>query len=84
MGQSTRNDCLHDDDVDGRGAGYDTAPMEGFFEDKVKSVLDIPESVRVVALLGIGKSKGADKPYAGRHQMRDICFAEKWGEPLQL
>lgn len=23
--------------------GYDTAPMEGFFEDKVKSVLNIPE-----------------------------------------
>ena len=29
--------------------GYDTAPMEGFFEDKVKSVLDIPASIRVVA-----------------------------------
>src|SRR5262249_1582386 len=64
--------------------GYDTAPMEGFFEDKVKSVLGIPESARVIALLAIGKGKGADKPYAGRHQMRDICFAEKWGDPLQL
>jgi nitroreductase len=29
--------------------GYDTAPMEGFFEDKVKSALDIPDGVRVVA-----------------------------------
>jgi nitroreductase len=38
--------------------GYDTAPMEGFFEDKVKSTLDIPDGVRVVALLGIGRLKG--------------------------
>jgi nitroreductase len=64
--------------------GYDTAPMEGFFEDKVKSVLNIPASVRVVALLGIGRLKGPDKPYAGRHAMRSVCFAEKWGEDINL
>jgi nitroreductase len=64
--------------------GYDTAPMEGFFEDKVKSVLSIPDGVRVVALLGIGKRKGPDKPYAGRHQLRDVCFAERWGERINL
>ena len=64
--------------------GYDTAPMEGFFEDKVKSVLNIPESVRVVALLGIGRRKGADKPYAGRRAMREVCFTEKWGESINL
>ena len=63
---------------------YDTAPMEGFFEDKVKSVLRIPNSIRVVALLGIGKLKGPDKPYAGRHAMRSVCFAEKWGEGINL
>jgi nitroreductase len=62
--------------------GYDTAPMEGFFEDKVKSVLSIPASIRVVALLGIGRLKGPDKPYAGRHAMRSVCFAEKWGESI--
>jgi len=59
--------------------GYDTAPMEGFFEDKVKAVLNIPDHVRVVALLGIGKLKGNDKPDAGRREMRDVCFHEKWG-----
>lgn len=64
--------------------GYDTAPMEGFFEDKVKSVLNIPEGIRVVALLGIGKLKGADKPYAGRRKLKDICFADKWGVNLKL
>jgi nitroreductase len=64
--------------------GYDTAPMEGFFEDKVKSVLNIPASIRVVALLGIGRLKGPDKPYAGRHVMRSVCFAETWGEGINL
>ena len=64
--------------------GYDTAPMEGFFEDKVKAVLNIPGGVRVVSLLGIGKLKGPDKPYAGRHEMRKVCFAENWGEHINL
>ena len=64
--------------------GYDTAPMEGFFEDKVKSVLSIPASIRVVALLGIGRSKGPDKLYAGRHVMSSVCFAETWGEGINL
>jgi nitroreductase len=64
--------------------GYDTAPMEGFFEDKVKSVLDIPDNLRVVALLGIGKRKGSDKPYAGRHTLNDICFVEKWGKRISF
>ncbi len=62
--------------------GYDTAPMEGFFEDKLKSILDIPDDVRVVAILGIGRLKGPDKPYAGRRKMSDICFAESWGKGL--
>ncbi len=59
--------------------GYDTAPMEGFFEDKVKSALSIPDPIRVVALLGIGKRKGPDKLYAGRRDMRNVCFSERWG-----
>jgi hypothetical protein len=47
-------------------------------------VLGIPESVRVVALLGIGRRNGPDKPYAGRHPMRDVCFDGRWEEPLDL
>ena len=64
--------------------GYDTAPMEAFWEDKVKELLRIPESVRVVALLAIGRRQGADKPYAGRFPMSRLIFAEEWGRPIQL
>lgn len=63
--------------------GYDTAPMEGFFEDKVKALLKIPESVRVVALLGIGRRQGDDKPYGGRFPMSRTVFAEEWGKPIE-
>jgi nitroreductase len=63
--------------------GYDTAPMEAFWEDKVKTLLKIPESVRVVALLTIGHRKGADKPYSGRFPMARSVFAEEWGHAFE-
>lgn len=64
--------------------GYDTAPMEGFFEDKVKATLGIPERVRVVALLAIGRRKGDDKPYGGRFPLDRVFFAEEWGMGIKL
>jgi nitroreductase len=62
--------------------GYDTAPMEGFYEDQVKATLGIPAHVRVVALLAIGHRKGEDKLFAGRFAMQRTVFAEKWGDPI--
>lgn len=62
--------------------GYDTAPMEGFLEDKVKEVLHIPPRVRVVALLAIGRLKGPDKPYGGRFDPSRTVFADQWGKKL--
>jgi nitroreductase len=64
--------------------GYDTAPMEGFDENAVKELLHIPESVRVVALLAIGRRQGDDKPYGGRFPLERVGFAEEWGKPLRL
>ena len=62
--------------------GYDTAPMEGFYEDQVKATLGIPDHARVVALLAIGRRKGQDKPYGGRFAIERTVFAERWGEPI--
>lgn len=64
--------------------GYDTAPMEGFYESKVKALLKLPESVGVVALLAIGRLKEPDKLFTGRFPISRVCFAEEWGKPLQL
>jgi nitroreductase len=65
--------------------GYDTAPMEGFVESQVKQVLAIPQQdVRVVAMLGVGRLKGPDKPYAGRFPMEHTVFEGAWGKGLKL
>ena len=64
--------------------GYDTAPMEGYEEDKVRDVLKLPLSYHVVALLGIGHLHGPDKHYGGRFDMARTVFAEEYGKPIRL
>jgi nitroreductase len=64
--------------------GYDTAPMEGFEEDKVHEVLRLPLSYSVVALLGIGHLKGPDKFHGDRFNMARTVFGEEYGKPLRL
>jgi nitroreductase len=63
---------------------YDTAPMEGFEEQKVKEVLKLPLSYTVVALLAIGKLKGADKYPGGRFNLSRTVFAEEYGNPIRF
>jgi len=64
--------------------GYDTAPMEGFEEDKVKALLKIPDRVRVVALLGIGRLKGTDKSYAGRFPASRVVYEHEWDNAIEF
>ena len=64
--------------------GYNTAPIEGFEEDKVRDVLNIPKHVRVIALLAIGYRQGPAKPYGGRFASERVCFAEEWGKGMKL
>jgi nitroreductase len=63
--------------------GYDTAPMEGFEQEKVHEVLRLPLSYHVVALLGVGHLKGADKYDDGRFDMGHTVFGEEFGKPLK-
>ena len=62
---------------------YDTAPMEGFEQDKVHEALRLPLSYHVVALLGIGHLKGADKFFGGRFDIAHTVFGEEFGKPLK-
>jgi len=64
--------------------GYDTAPMEGFEQEKVHEVLRLPLSYWVVALLGVGHMKGVDKFDGGRFEMGHTVFGEEYGKPLKL
>jgi nitroreductase len=63
--------------------GYDTAPMEGFEQQKVCETLRLPMSYWVVALLGIGHLKGPDKFDGGRFDLSHTVFAEEYGKPLK-
>ena len=60
--------------------GYNTGPMEGFDEDKVRQVLGIPAHIRVIALLAIGHRKGPEKPYGGRFPMGKTVSWDRFGE----
>jgi nitroreductase len=64
--------------------GYDTAPMEGFEQEKIHEVLRLPLSYWVVALLAVGHLKGPDKYDGGRFEMTHTVFAEEYGKPLKL
>jgi len=64
--------------------GYDTAPMEGFEQEKVRDVLKLPLSYHVVALLGIGHLEGPDKHNGGRFDMARTVFDEEYGKPMRL
>jgi nitroreductase len=62
--------------------GYDTGPMEGFDEDKVREVLGVPENVRVLFLLALGHLQGEDGKYPGRLPPVRTLFAERYGQPF--
>ena len=63
--------------------GYDTAPMEGFEQQKVCETLRLPISYWVVALLAVGHLRGADKYNGGRFSMSHTVFGEEYGKPLK-
>jgi nitroreductase len=64
--------------------GYDTAPMEGFEQEKVREILKLPLSYHVVALLAIGHLKGNDKFQGGRFSPSRLVFAEEFGKPIKF
>ncbi len=63
--------------------GYDTAPMEGFEEERVREVLRLPLSYEVVALLAIGRGKGVDKFNPGRFSLTRLVFGEEYPRPFR-
>ncbi len=64
--------------------GYDTAPMEGFEQEKVHEALRLPLSYWVVGLLAVGHLKGPDKFDGGRFPSSHTVFSEEYGVPLPL
>ena len=63
--------------------GYDTAPLEGFEQQKVCETLRLPLSYWVVALLAVGHLHGSDKFNGGRFDLAHTVFGEEYGKPLK-
>jgi nitroreductase len=64
--------------------GYDTAPMEGFEEEKVTEILRLPLSYSVVAMLAVGCIKGPEKFESGRFAMARTVFGEEYGKSIKF
>jgi nitroreductase len=64
--------------------GYDTAPMEGFEEQRVREVLRLPLSYTVVALLAIGYAIGPEKYSGGRFSMGHTVFGEEYDKQIKF
>jgi nitroreductase len=64
--------------------GYDTAPMEGFYEDRVREVLKIPSDLCVLFLLAIGKLDGPDGLCSGRLPQSRTVFGDRYDQVLEL
>src|SRR5437773_2085019 len=64
--------------------GYDTGPMEGFDEEAVRTVLNIPAHVRVLLLLAVGHLVGEDGRHPGRLSPARTVFSETYGQPFPM
>ncbi|OGW45405.1 MAG: nitroreductase [Nitrospirae bacterium GWC2_57_9] len=62
-----------------RAQGLGTVFVGVYDEDKVKDLLSIPASIRVVGLFPLGYPAEEKKDGPPRKPLAEICFAEKWG-----
>lgn len=58
--------------------GLGTCWVGAFFENQVKQILGIPESIRVVQLLSLGYPKPGEFKPKSRLPLKDIVFFENW------
>lgn len=62
--------------------GLGTCWIGWFAEEKVKSILDIPNKIKVSALLAVGYPKNGTAAKRNRKPMKQILFSEKWGNAM--
>ena len=64
------------------GMGLGTVFVGVYDEEKIKALLDIPSSVRIVGLFPIGYSGEGKKDGPTRKPLPEICFEGKWGRQM--
>ncbi len=63
-----------------RGLGLGTVFVGVYDEDKIKTLLSIPTSVRIVGLFPLGYPNEEKKDGPARKPLTEICFNDKWGQ----
>ena len=59
--------------------GLGTCWIGAFYESEVKRILDIPQHIRVVALLPVGYAKNTARGKKNRLSLKEIVKHERWG-----
>jgi nitroreductase len=65
------------------GMGLGTVFVGVYDEKKIKALLGIPSSVRIVGLFPIGYPAEKKKDGPARKPLAEICFEGKWAQPLR-
>jgi nitroreductase len=60
--------------------GLGTCWIGAFHEDKVKKILNIPKTIRVVELLTLGYPQDKTIRKKNRYELKEIVFYEEWGK----
>jgi len=61
--------------------GLGACPIGSFHKKAVALFLDLPPHIRPVLLIALGYPK-SEPPSRGRRPLAEVCFAERWGNPL--
>jgi nitroreductase len=60
--------------------GLGTVFVGIYDEEKLKKLLEIPDSIRVVGLFPLGYPLDAKKDGPPRKPLEEICYREAWGK----
>ncbi len=62
-----------------RSLGLGTVFVGVYDEEKMKELLSIPASIRIIGLLPLGYPTGENKDGPKRKTLDEICFNDRWG-----
>ncbi len=66
-----------------RGQGLGTVFVGVYDEEKLKSLLHVPASIRIVGLFPLGYPAEEKKDGPARKPVKEFCFNEQWGTTWQ-
>ncbi len=76
IGLATQNALLAAHDL-----GLGACPVGSFHAEAVACLLELPPQAAPVLLLALGHAR-RKRPAPGRRPLPEVCFGERWGEPL--